>query len=106
MPVFAVKSCIKAVKLVLSSMVQTWMGPLSVLADGVGVEPPQPAVHMATAIRPIAVMCFLSTPFIEPPPRWHPCFARFPRLTGTGYGTGYGEYSTGGPGCQEGNRKG
>src|SRR5216683_7061254 len=106
MPVFAVKSCIKAVKLVLSSIVQTWSGPLSVLADEPGVEPPQPAVHMATAIRPIAVMCFLNTPFIEPPPRWRPRLDSSPGLTGTGYGTGYGEYSTGGLRCQEGSRKG
>src|SRR5260370_24473421 len=69
MPVCWVKPCIRAVKLGLSSIVQTWMGPLSVLVDEVFVEPPQPAVHKATATRPRAVMCFLNALFIEPPPR-------------------------------------
>src|SRR5260370_37693261 len=100
MPVCVVKFCIKAVKLGLSSIVQTWIGPLSVLVDEVFVEPPQPAVHKATATRPMAVMCFLNAPFIEPPPRLRSHLTAPVTLAGTGYGTGYGEYSTGAWACQ------
>jgi hypothetical protein len=53
------------VKLVLSSIVQTCMGPLSAVVD-VFVVPLQPAVHSATAIRPMAVTCCLIV-LIEPP---------------------------------------
>src|SRR5260370_4510640 len=72
MPVCLVKSCIKAVKLGLSSIVQTCMGPLPLLVDEVFVEPPQPAVHKATATRPMAVVFLLIALFIEPPPRLRP----------------------------------
>src|SRR5258708_21831044 len=95
MPVCLVKSCISAVKLVLSSIVQTWIGPLSVLADGVGVDPPQAAVQNATAISAVAVMCFPNALFMEPPPRLCSRFASCPPRAVTGYGTGYGEYSPG-----------
>jgi hypothetical protein len=66
MPVCLVKSRIKEVKAVLSSIVQICMGPLSALVDGV-VPPPHPAVHNATAKRPTAVICFVYLFFIEPP---------------------------------------
>src|SRR5258708_6198634 len=95
MPVCLVKSCISAVKLVLSSIVQTWIGPLSVLADGVGVDPPQAAVQNATAISAVAVMCFPNALFMEPPPRLCSRFASCRPRAVTGYGTGYGEYSPG-----------
>jgi len=57
---------------VLSSIVQIWMGPLSVLADGVLVPPPHAAVHNATAKRPMAVICFVYLFFIEPPDPKYP----------------------------------
>src|SRR5258708_18757798 len=94
-PVCLVKSCISAVKLVLSSIVQTWIGPLSVLADGVGVDPPQAAVQNATAISAVAVMSFPNALFMEPPPRLCSRFASCRPRAVTGYGTGYGETSPG-----------
>src|SRR5260370_2205923 len=102
MPVCLVKSCISAVKLVLSSIVQTWIGPLSVLADGVGVDPPQAAVQNATAISAVAVMCFPNALFMEPPPRLCSRFASCRPRAVTGYGTGYGEYSPGPPNLSRG----
>src|SRR5258708_10033861 len=70
MPVCLVKSCISAAKLVLSSIVQTWIGPLSVLADGVGVDAPQSAVQHATAISAVAVISFPKALFMKLPPRF------------------------------------
>src|SRR5260370_7052413 len=91
MPVFWVKSCIKEVKLGLSSIVQTWMGPLSVLVDAVFVEPPQPAVHKATATRPRAVMCLLIALFIELPPRLRSHLTAPVTLPGPAHAPGYAE---------------
>src|SRR5258708_3667736 len=95
MAVCLVKSCISAVKLVLASIVQSWIGPLSVWAEGVGVDPPQAAVQNATAISAVAVMCFPNALFMEPPPRLCSRFASCRPRAVTGYGTGYGEYSPG-----------
>src|SRR5260370_41807081 len=68
-PVCLVKSCIKEVKLALSSIVQTCRGPLSAVLEEVLLPPPQPATHKTTANMPNADTGLGIAPFIEPPPR-------------------------------------